>query len=163
MDKEQRLRYKRFKEAFDYLKSIGRIDNQKDLADILHKTPETISRVMAGSGNNPTEKFMFFFAKAFAHDLNEEYLVEGTGELIRVIPENEQYKLGDQRYIENLEAELREAKAKINLQFQLIESLKRQIEMLEEKSKDADVWKQVVSNYHQHFDQENKKDKVSVG
>lgn len=113
MEKEQRLRYKRFKEAFDYLKNIGRIDNQKDLADILHKTPETISRVMAGSGNNPTEKFMFFFAKAFAHDINEEYLIYGTGELVREKPDNEQYKLGDQRYIEQLEEKLKKAESEI--------------------------------------------------
>lgn len=160
MDKEQRLRYKRFKEAFDYLKSIGRIDNQKDLADILHKTPETISRVMAGSGNNPTEKFMFFFAKAFAHDLNEEYLVKGTGELIRVIPENEQYKLGDQRYIEQLEDRLKKAESEILF-------YKQQIEIKDEQyrnvQKQVDEMRVTLSDYQRFLHQENKKDLTGVG
>lgn len=158
MDKEQRLRYKRFKEAFDYLKSIGRIDNQKDLADILHKTPETISRVMAGSGNNPTEKFMFFFAKAFAHDLNEEYLVNGTGELIRVIPENEQYKLGDQRYIEHLEEKLKKAESEILFYKQQIAIKDEQYRDLR---KDNERLYELVDRLTQY--QENKKDLASAG
>ncbi len=158
MDKEQRLRYKRFKEAFDYLKSIGRIDNQKDLADILHKTPETISRVMAGSGNNPTEKFMFFFAKAFAHDLNEEYLVNGTGELIRVIPENEQYKLGDQRYIEHLEEKLKKAESEILF-------YKQQIAIKDEQYRDLRKDNERLYEYVDRLTrlQENKKDLASAG
>ena len=113
MDKEQKLRYKRFREAFDYLKNIGRISNQKDLADILHKTPETISRIMAGSGNNPTEKFMFFFAKAFSQDVNEEYIMNGTGELVGYNPESKQYKLGDQHYIESLEEQLKKTESEV--------------------------------------------------
>ena len=158
MDKEQRLRYKRFKEAFDYLKSIGRIDNQKDLADILHKTPETISRVMAGSGNNPTEKFMFFFAKAFAHDLNEEYLVKGTGELIRVIPENEQYKLGDQRYIEHLEEKLKKVESEILF-------YKQQIAIKDEQYRDLRKDNERLYEYVDRLTrlQENKKDLASAG
>lgn len=158
MEKEQRLRYKRFKEAFDYLKSIGRIDNQKDLADILHKTPETISRVMAGSGNNPTEKFMFLFAKAFAHDLNEEYLVNGTGELIRVKPENEQYKLGDQRYIEHLEEKLKKAESEILF-------YKQQIAIKDEQYRDLRKDNERLHEYIERLTrfQENKKDMASVG
>lgn len=158
MEKEQRLRYKRFKEAFDYLKSIGRIDNQKDLADILHKTPETISRVMAGSGNNPTEKFMFLFAKAFAHDLNEEYLINGTGELIRVIPENEQYKLGDQRYIEHLEEKLKKAESEILF-------YKQQIAIKDEQYRDLRKDNERLYEYVDRLTrlQENKKDLASAG
>lgn len=158
MEKEQRLRYKRFKEAFDYLKSIGRIDNQKDLADILHKTPETISRVMAGSGNNPTEKFMFLFAKAFAHDFNEEYLVNGTGELIRVIPENEQYKLGDQRYIEHLEEKLKKAESEILF-------YKQQIAIKDEQYRDLRKDNERLYEYVDRLTrlQENKKDLASAG
>lgn len=158
MEKEQRLRYKRFKEAFDYLKSIGRIDSQKDLADILHKTPETISRVMAGSGNNPTEKFMFLFAKAFAHDLNEEYLVKGTGELIRVIPENEQYKLGDQRYIEHLEEKLKKAESEILFYKQQIAIKDEQYRDLR---KDNERLYELVDRLTRL--QENKKDLSSAG
>ena len=158
MDKEQRLRYKRFKEAFDYLKSIGRIDNQKDLADILHKTPETISRVMAGSGNNPTEKFMFFFFFFFAHDLNEEYLVKGTGELIRVIPENEQYKLGDQRYIEHLEEKLKKVESEILF-------YKQQIAIKDEQYRDLRKDNERLYEYVDRLTrlQENKKDLASAG
>ena len=158
MEKEQRLRYKRFKEAFDYLKSIGRIDNQKDLADILHKTPETISRVMAGSGNNPTEKFMFFFAKAFAHDFNEEYLINGTGELIRVITENEQYKLGDQRYIEHLEEKLKKAESEILF-------YKQQIAIKDEQYRDLRKDNERLYEYVDRLTrlQENKKDLASAG
>ena len=158
MDKEQRLRYKRFKEAFDYLKSIGRIDNQKDLADILHKTPETISRIMAGSGKKKKEKFMFFFAKAFAHDLNEEYLIKGTGELIRVIPENEQYKLGDQRYIEHLEEKLKKAESEILF-------YKQQIAIKDEQYRDLRKDNERLHEYVERLTrlQENKKDLASAG
>lgn len=158
MDKEQKLRYKRFTEAFEYLKEIGRIDNQKDLAEILRKTPETISRVVKGSGNNPTEKFMFDFAKAFAREINEEYLIEGIGELIRTIPENEQYKLGDQHYIEQLEEKLKKAEAEVRF-------YKQQIELKDEQYRDA---KNVIERLNRIIDrlvppQENKKDLVSVG
>lgn len=158
MDKEQKLRYKRFTEAFEYLKEIGRIDNQKDLAEILRKTPETISRVVKGSGNNPTEKFMFDFAKAFAREINEEYLIEGIGELIRTIPENEQYKLGDQHYIEQLEEKLKKAEAEVRF-------YKQQIELKDEQYRDA---KNVIERLNRIIDrlvppQENKKDLTSVG
>lgn len=158
MDKEQKLRYKRFTEAFEYLKEIGRIDNQKDLAEILRKTPETISRVVKGSGNNPTEKFMFDFAKAFAREINEEYLIEGIGELIRTIPENEQYKLGDQHYIEQLEEKLKKTEAEVQF-------YKQQIELKDEQYRDA---KNVIERLNRIIDrlvppQENKKDLASVG
>lgn len=158
MDKEQKLRYKRFTEAFEYLKEIGRIDNQKDLAEILRKTPETISRVVKGSGNNPTEKFMFDFAKAFAREINEEYLIEGIGELIRTIPENEQYKLGDQHYIEQLEEKLKKAEAEVRF-------YKQQIELKDEQYRDA---KNVIERLNRIIDRlvppkENKKDLASVG
>ena len=158
MDNEQKLRYKRFTEAFEYLKEIGRIDNQKDLAEILRKTPETISRVVKGSGNNPTEKFMFDFAKAFAREINEEYLIEGIGELIRTIPENEQYKLGDQHYIEQLEEKLKKAEAEVRF-------YKQQIELKDEQYRDA---KNVIERLNRIIDrlvppQENKKDLASVG
>jgi len=158
MEKEQKLRYKRFTEAFEYLKEIGRIDNQKDLAEILRKTPETISRVVKGSGNNPTEKFMFDFAKAFAREINEEYLIEGIGELVRTIPENEQYKLGDQHYIEQLEKELKKAEAEIQF-------YKQQIELKDEQYRDA---KNAIERLNRIIDrlvppQENKKDLANVG
>ncbi len=158
MEKEQKLRYKRFTEAFEYLKEIGRIDNQKDLAEILHKTPETISRVVKGSGNNPTEKFMFDFAKAFAREINEEYLMEGIGELVRTIPENEQYNLSDQRYIEQLENKLK--KAEDEVQF-----YKQQIKLKDEQYRDA---RNDIERLNRIIEQllprqENKKDLASVG
>lgn len=163
MDKISIERGKRLEEAINYLISIGRIKTQKDFAEAVECTPTQVSKAKKGSVKAMTTNFIKKVLAGFEGVFNEEYLLDGVGDLVKTNPENKNLKLGDQRYIENLEAELREAKAKINLQFQLIESLKRQIEMLEEKSKDTDVWKQVVSNYHQHFDQENKKDKVSVG
>jgi len=77
------MKYKRFKEAFDYLKQIERITSQKDLAEILHKTPETVNRVVAGKGNNPTDRFMLDFARAFSTIFNEDYLVKGKGQLLK--------------------------------------------------------------------------------
>lgn len=83
MNKDRTIKYKRFKEAFDYLKLIERISNQKDLADILHKTPETISRVVSGKGNNPTDKFLIDFARAFSDVFNEDYILHGNGVLLK--------------------------------------------------------------------------------
>lgn len=83
MNQEKTIKYKRFKEAFDYLKRINRIVNQKNLADILHKTPETVSKVVSGKGNNPTDKFMLDFARAFSDIFNEDYLVKGEGVLLK--------------------------------------------------------------------------------
>ena len=77
------MKYKRFKEAFDYLKQTERIVNQKNLADILHKTPETVSKVVSGKGNNPTDKFMLDFARAFSDIFNEEYIINGLGQLLK--------------------------------------------------------------------------------
>lgn len=83
MYRDTTMRYKRFKEALDHLRKIGRIANQKQLADILYKTPETISRVVSGKGNNPTDKFMLDFARAFSDIFNEDYLVKGEGVLLK--------------------------------------------------------------------------------
>ena len=83
MNQERTMRYKRFKEAFDHLRKTGRIVNQKNLADILYKTPETVSKVVSGKGNNPTEKFMLDFARAFSDIFNEDYLVNGRGVLLK--------------------------------------------------------------------------------
>ena len=103
---------------------------------------------------------MFFFAKAFAHDLNEEYLIKGTGELIRVIPENEQYKLGDQRYIEQLEDRLKKAESEILF-------YKQQIEIKDEQyrnvQKQVDEMRVTLSDYQRFLHQENKKDLAGVG
>lgn len=83
MNQDRTKKYKRFKEAFEYLKQTERIVTQKDLADILHKTPETVSRVIAGKGDNPTDKFLLDFARAFSDIFNESYLVSGNGQLLK--------------------------------------------------------------------------------
>lgn len=93
MSQDRAMKYKRFKEAFDYLRQTERILNQKDLADILHKTPETVSRVISGKGNNPTDKFLLDFARAFADIFNEDYLVKGSGQLLKqpvILPEGKE-------------------------------------------------------------------------
>lgn len=83
MDKERSIKYNRFLEAFDYLKETGRITSKKELADILHKTPETISRVFSGKANNPNDRFLLDFARAFADIISEDYILHGKGTLLK--------------------------------------------------------------------------------
>ena len=101
---------------------------------------------------------MFDFAKAFAREINEEYLIEGIGELIRTIPKNEQYNLSDQRYIEQLEDKLK--KAEDEVQF-----YKQQIKLKDEQYRDA---RNDIERLNRIIEQllprqENKKDLASVG
>jgi chromosome segregation ATPase len=101
---------------------------------------------------------MFDFAKAFAREINEEYLMEGIGELVRTIPENEQYNLSDQRYIEQLENKLK--KAEDEVQF-----YKQQIKLKDEQYRDA---RNDIERLNRIIEQllprqENKKDLASVG
>ena len=101
---------------------------------------------------------MFDFAKAFAREINEEYLIEGIGELIRTIPKNKQYNLSDQRYIEQLEDKLK--KAEDEVQF-----YKQQIKLKDEQYRDA---RNDIERLNRIIEQllprqENKKDMASVG
>ena len=84
--------------------------------------------------------------------------MEGIGELVRTIPENEQYNLSDQRYIEQLENKLK--KAEDEVQF-----YKQQIKLKDEQYRDA---RNDIERLNRIIEQllprqENKKDLASVG
>lgn len=86
MDSNQKMKSIRFKEAFDYLKKKGIISSQKDLAEKIRVTPETITRVLKCQGKNPTDNFIEKFARTFRDEFNESYLLSGIGCLLKNDP-----------------------------------------------------------------------------
>ena len=132
MSNEQKLKSNRFKEAVDYLKETGRINSQKDLAETLHVTQETISRVLKCQGKNPTDKFLINFARVFYEDFNEEYILNGEGELLKIL-NSERLPLGDKLTFEDLKIELKKKEADISFLKQQIIGKDNDIAEMKEK------------------------------
>lgn len=130
MDSNQKNKSIRFKEAFDYLKENGIINNQKDLAEKLRVTQETITRVMKCQGNNPSDKFLEKFAAIFKDIFNESYIINGVGTLL-VIKE-----------------------PKLENQVSIIESLLKQ---LENKDKQLENRDKTIAHYEQQIVMKDKK------
>ncbi|ROT19637.1 S24 family peptidase [Muribaculaceae bacterium Isolate-114 (HZI)] len=66
---------KNLKEAYKYLRSIGKIHTQKDLADLMKSTPSNISKAMSGDPRFFTEKFIKRFNRHFNGIFNEKWLM----------------------------------------------------------------------------------------
>lgn len=76
--------FKRFKQAVDYLKDIGRIHKQQDIADKLEMGKARISEALQGKAAKFTEGFVKRFASAYSDYINEDWLLTGEGGMIKV-------------------------------------------------------------------------------
>lgn len=63
------------REAYSYLRSIGKIHTQKDLADLMKSTPSNISKALNGDSRFLTESFLIRFNRTFDGIFNEDWLL----------------------------------------------------------------------------------------
>lgn len=78
MDKEQRLM-----EAFNHLKSTGKIHTQKDAAAEMNATPQNFSAALRGNPSVLTDSFLRRFNQAFGSPFNMDWLLHGEGEMLK--------------------------------------------------------------------------------
>ncbi len=70
-------------ESIDYLKDIGKIHKQQDIADNMGMGKSHISEALKGKPRYFTEGFLKRFAAAYSEYINAEYLIDGTGPMER--------------------------------------------------------------------------------
>ncbi len=91
------------KEAYNHLRSIGKIHTQKDLADLMKSTPSNISKALNGDPRFLTENFLMRFNRAFDGIFNEDWLLGNDIHIpmlrrrIDIIPIQVFYREEDQR------------------------------------------------------------------
>lgn len=78
MNKQQR-----FKSAFDYLRSIGAIHTQKDLADKIGASQSNVCSALKGVEKVLTDRFLIRFNAAFSEKFNTDWLLTGEGKMLR--------------------------------------------------------------------------------
>ena len=67
------------REAYDYLRSLGKVHTQKDIADIMGSTPPNVSKAFNGDSKYLTQNFLSRFNHAFGDIFNSDWL-SGEGE-----------------------------------------------------------------------------------
>lgn len=77
MEKKERL-----KSAFKYLKSIGILHTQKDLANKMQASPQNVSSAFKGEEKVLTDKFLKRFCETF-QVFNLNWLLTGEGSMLK--------------------------------------------------------------------------------
>lgn len=77
MDKKDR-----FNSAFNYLKSKGYIHTQKELAGRMQSSSTNVSSALKGADSVLTDRFLIRFNKAFDCIFNQNWLLNGEGEML---------------------------------------------------------------------------------
>ncbi len=75
-------RKERLKEAYEYLKSIGEVHTQKELAQKMNTTPPNVSSAMKGEPRVLTDSFLERLNNAFDNLFNIDWLINGGGEML---------------------------------------------------------------------------------
>lgn len=75
-------RQKAITEAFSYLKSIGLVSTQKDLAAKMNSTAPNVSKALAGDPKALTENFMKRLNLSFGEIFNERWLLNLEGSML---------------------------------------------------------------------------------
>ena len=70
------------KEAYEYLRSIGKAHKQQDVADTMGVSKENISRAFNGNERYLTESFLSRFNDAYGNIFNISWLLTGEGEML---------------------------------------------------------------------------------
>lgn len=72
----------RFRNAFDYLQSKGKVLRKKALADTIGYTRSVVSNAYNGKEDFATPEFLVAFCKAFP-EINLEWLLTGEGDMLQ--------------------------------------------------------------------------------
>ena len=76
------IKVKRIATAIDYLKSIGRVHKQQDIAEQMGATESSLSRALKGDVKYLTDKFIQRFNKAYGNIFNENWLMGGQCDML---------------------------------------------------------------------------------
>lgn len=76
------IKVKRIATAIDYLKSIGRVHKQQDIAEQMGATESSLSRALKGDVKYLTDKFIQRFNKAYGNIFNEGWLMGGECDML---------------------------------------------------------------------------------
>ena len=76
------IKIKRIATAIDYLKSIGRVHKQQDIAEQMGATESSLSRALKGDVKYLTDKFIQRFNKAYGNIFNESWLMGGQCDML---------------------------------------------------------------------------------
>lgn len=93
--RENMKKSERLKLAINYLRTIGRIETNKDVADAMGADASNISRHLRGTPE-PSNKFLTRFSTTFDGVFNLQWLLEETGEMLPT-PNNEAHPFINQR------------------------------------------------------------------
>lgn len=77
MDKKERLN-----EAYEYLKVIGRVEKQQDVANDIGSVKAYVSRALGGHAEALTDSFLRRFANAYCDVINRRWLLTGEGNML---------------------------------------------------------------------------------
>lgn len=75
-------RKERLNSAFNYLRSRGLIQTQRDLANKMHAGIANISKALKGNKAVLTDRFLRRLNGAFGNIFNDEWLLTGEGEML---------------------------------------------------------------------------------
>ena len=70
----------RFKKAINYLKKIGKVKSQNEIAENMDITPQVITEILGGRMNLNTEKVVKFCT---LYGISVEWLLTGDGEMLK--------------------------------------------------------------------------------
>lgn len=76
------IKVKRIATAIDYLKSIGRVHKQQDIAEQMGATESSLSRALKGDVKYLTDKFIQRFNKAYGNIFNDNWLMGGQCDML---------------------------------------------------------------------------------
>lgn len=77
------MKKERFNKAFNYLKGIEKIKNQKHAAQILKIADGNLSKALKGDERYLTDSFLERFNRTFGWIFNTEWLLTGDGEMLK--------------------------------------------------------------------------------
>lgn len=75
------IKLERLRSAIDYLKRVGMVHKQQDIADTLGMTKGRISDALKGMTGKFTDGFLRRFARAYKEHISEAWLLTGQGRM----------------------------------------------------------------------------------
>lgn len=73
----------RINAAYDYLRGIGIVTSQQNVADKMNVRKESVSKAFNGNKSYLTRTFILKFNNAFDNIFNNEWLMEEKGEMLK--------------------------------------------------------------------------------
>lgn len=126
--------------AFEYVRTLGDVHTQKDLASKMGYSTPTISSAFKGDPRYLTDSFISNFNKTFGDIFNPEWLATGNGNMLKPVKDTTLLSsLPHDDYIEELRDRISEQKKMIcdlrRINLRLEAEIDRLTSLLEEKGR----------------------------